>query len=520
MKIAILCCLFVFIISCYAFEFNPDDLTAKQREILSQAPARVTGVKKDADGNLQHTRDIYPNTNSPIPGTTPLPANVSKILVGWTYTFTFGSPQLQYTCQAYHAYMTWLTYINSIGGVTLNGTQYFFEMIIYNDGADCTLINILTERLITVDNVDFMFASIHPNCHNVAQIPQNYSTPYLNGGDFSLQISPYRGLNWTVGFIPLSSTLAYSCISTVYALGARTYSFFNVLSLSPTLYPIIHLGIPAPDFYNISYDLFDLGKVETEGCSYLNPFIDNWIKLQPDILIGNLGLQDAPTLLHCLNERLYHPDIYFYTGGAFPLFRVATGWEAYGHFTQGFWDVSINLPDPVFGTGATYSNLYFQLWNITAAGYDAHFANTAVVATKAIMNAQSFEKLTLLNALNSFNEYTFYGNNSFTNGTINQPYLCFQENDNGSMNVVYPTNFQGAVPAIYPYPFKYDATFLYERGAPARYRKLLTEITIPTIIGGLLIIITVLIIAFVVFKQKFIIILFPKTIDTEFDSVH
>jgi len=417
--------------------------------------------------------------------------------------------------------MTWLTFVNSNGGITLNGTQYYFEMIIYNDGADCDLINILTERLITTDNVDFMFASIHPNCHNVAQIPQNLSTPYLNGGDFALQLSPYGGLSWTVGFIPNSATLAYSCLSTVYNLGARKYSFFNVVAATPSLYLVVSLGYASlPGFYNISSDNLDLSKVETEGCDYLNPIINKWKKLQPDLLVGNMGLQDAPTLLHCLDQQLYHPDIYFYTGGAFPAFRAAAGWEAYGHFTQGFWDVSIDLPDPIFGSGANYSNLYFKLWNITAAGYDAHFANTAVVATKAILNAQSFDKQMLLNALNSFNELTFYGHNNFTKGIINQPYLCFQENENGSMNVVYPTDYPGAVPAMYPYPFKYDAQFLYERGAPARYRKLLEEITIPTIIGGLLIIITALIIAFVVFKQKFIIILFPKTIDTEFDSVH
>jgi len=244
------------------------------------------------------------------------------------------------------------------------------------------------------------------------------------------------------------------------------------------------------------------------------------MKLKPDLIVGNLGLTYATILIHCLDELLYHPDIYFYTGGAFPLFRAAVGWEGYGHFTQGFWDISINLPDPVFGYGINYTNAYYNLWNITAAGYDAHFVNSAVVATKAIMNIQSFSKPALLNALKTFNEYTFYGNNNFTNGLINQPYICFQENNNASLNVVFPTDFPNAVPAMYPYPFQYDAAFLYERGAPARYRKLLTEITIPTIIGGLLIIIIVLIIAFVVFKQKFIIILFPKTIDTEFDSVH
>ncbi len=146
---------------------------------------------------LAQTQTVIPTLDPSLP----------RIRFGRSTTFTPGSTQTAFGIRLDDAFRYWQNQTNLAGGININGTSYFVEQVVYNDGADCNTMLILYERLITVDKVDFLLAPTGFDCQRLALLAEKYGVPYLNGADSSYQrvaeTNPlYAGLQWTFTFVP------------------------------------------------------------------------------------------------------------------------------------------------------------------------------------------------------------------------------------------------------------------------------------------------------------------------------
>jgi len=410
------------------------------------------------------------------------------------------------------------------GGITINGTAYYIELVLYDDGADCSTMEILYDRLINQDQVDFLFAPVTFNCSQLALMAEAASIPYLNADDYTLSLwttdpltyPSYTKLNWTFAVLPQSSTLASTCVSALAGAGAHTYAIVNVASIPYD--DLLAAGaasafgmVPA-----INETLLDLDQITAKGCSYLNPFLDNIIKAKPDVWFFSASTE-TETLLDCMHRKKYNPKGGFiFAGGPDPS-DSKNGWQTYGYTSEQVWQFGTNFFDPVFGDLFTYLNLYQQIFNQTAESQllPALTANAATLISTVINQTQSLDHNVIRSALLAFNQTTMFGPTFFATSTVNQllyrPFLCIQLIDASNTSVVNPQTFPGAVPIVYPWKFNYPKVFLdsLHHGLSTKNRNI---IIICTIIGGVVIIAAIVAVIYLI-HSKFHLIWVPKQND-------
>jgi len=130
------------------------------------------------DAKLKLKRQSTAIKNMPVAGYIPW---------GRTHCNSTNNPQNFYTKSQHQAYVTVAYYVNEVlGGVLLNGSRYLVKDINYNDGADCTLMKIIYQRMVDVDGAKFLFAPVNPDCSVLAKFAESRGILYGNGGDYSL----------------------------------------------------------------------------------------------------------------------------------------------------------------------------------------------------------------------------------------------------------------------------------------------------------------------------------------------
>jgi ABC-type branched-subunit amino acid transport system substrate-binding protein len=391
----------------------------------------------------------------------------NTIKFGRTWTSTFGSPQTFYAINQDQGYRTWSYAVNASGGITINGTQYFIEEITYDDGADCETMNILYERLITVDQVHVLFAPVTYECESPALIAENYSIPFINAADYTLPIlqatnSTWANLMWTFTANAEYTTAGQSCVYPIWQQGARTFIGFYVVEI-PGYVPEARqaaLSLNMTELQNLTVlSLASIQDAVSGGCQYLDPFIETWKDLDPDFLIGTASVNTS-TLVDCMNRKLWHPRALWLVTP--PTFPTSQDWEALGYVQEDIWVPFGNYTDPIFGSIDQFNALFQQLWNVTGdLGYQATIATSGTMAAIAIEKAQSLDPYKIREQLLLLNMTTILGQVTLNPGTqsVARPYTCIQQISETKQTLIYP-NVSETQNAIYPWKFVYPPSFL------------------------------------------------------------
>lgn len=437
------------------------------------------------------------------------PNNLPVIKIGRTLTQTSGSSQVLWNLPYDYALQTWIYWVNTVkGGIILNNTKYLIEDYLYNDGADCETAKIIyEEQLILKDKVDILFSPLLPadSCLDIVFIAENYSKPYLNVGDWSLQyaitnLPQYKNLNWAVNLLPDYSTAASACIDPLAKSGAKTYVLAYVDYIAgfaqASIYSAFLDGMEMLD----NYTILDGNQFASEGCSYINPLIDKWKKLNPDVFIGTVYKQNSAQFLVCLHLKKFAPKGIFLWSGPAGFFdvRLEAENDGVGSLAESLYDRSFNFTDPVFDYGDNYATTFEKIAGYPV-GYEATFTNAAIMAQDCIVKKNSFDPYILIDCIKNYNGSTLYGPISIVNNQINRTYLCVQQIDKINISVIYPEGFPNYAPIIYPSNFKYTAKFLYDLDAGIRKRNLILEI----MLGGVLPFLILVTIGLIALAHKF-----------------
>jgi hypothetical protein len=412
----------------------------------------------------------YPDIN---PQAFAIPAGAPTIKMGRTWTATQGSPQEFYAITEEQGFSTAVYIINSNGGVTINGTQYYIEMITYNDGAECANMVILYERLIAVDQVHLLFNPVHYACTEIALLAEAYQIPIINTADYSLDefmdTNPsYANLFWTFSLTANYSTVGAGTVTPAYIAGARTYAIMYNPEI-PFYGPQGEAAAQAlgmrPVINTTLLSLAAQAKAQSDptaadNCSYVNQFVDQLILAQPDMFMFTFSSY-SDAFIDCMHRKQYHPPAFWNIAGA--AFTGQDVWQTAGAIGETLWVRTEIVADPFLVSNQNYEQVFSQLWNISTVandiGYQATHGAGVSIACQAVRNAQNLGRLPIVQALAALDTSTIIGPIYMINNGLNRryyhPYYATQRplTYNGTIVIVYPENVPGVQNLTYPVTF-------------------------------------------------------------------
>lgn len=460
------------------------------------------------------------------------------IKTGRTHCNSTDNPQNYYTTLNDHAYITVVYYFNEVlGGMLINGTRYLIEDINYPDGAECVIMKILYRKMVEDDGAQFLFAPTNPDCAVLAKYAEYKEIIYGNGADYSLPVLylipnatfqynynylnefpdavydiSYNNLSWVFNIMGNQTQAGYPCAiaytdpsyidqskvpqgkgpvfvkSAVFASNQQEVPYLAEQSRSAMLALGVKELMPNT---NINLDDF-----VTQGCPYLyNLFMNQWKKLNPDYVCLITGASNTSDGVNCMHEIEFQPGAT--NTPVPPIESEYETWQSQGYTNESPFFASVNFQDPIMGSLSNYVGVYTALFNVTPTFYEISISTTMIILLDCINQTQSLTSSVVRECIRTYNKTTIYGQVSFTpeHSYINRPNVCVQQqNVNGSYYVVYPKDYPGRVPTIFPYPFVYNQTFL-DNLHPRHHLGLTNEALIITFsILGFLIIVAVIVV--------------------------
>jgi len=229
--------------------------------------------------------------------------------------------------------------------------------------------------------------------------------------------------------------------------------------------------------------------------------VAKWKAVNPDILIGG-GEADAQLLAKAIRLANWNPVIILIAGIISGMATPAMNYI----FTYSDWTVNLPYHDPYFGTPLELNNAYLAYNNLSGSNGVSAVAVIAYLSVYlAIRDTQSLDSAVVRDHILTANYSTVYGLLTFddTNSFAEQPLCCQYINE--TFTIIGPDNVKqqapvfGLIPVIPKdcYPQTYDRTGF------------LLSVTLGTILPGLCIISTFIIIVILAIR-KFDLILLPK----------
>jgi len=337
-----------------------------------------------------------------------------------------------------HGWEMFIDQVNKTGGITLNGTKYEFRQVTYNDASDVTLIPILYERLLTVDNVTFLSAPYTtPLVRAAAAIANQYQVPMINHNTaFSSSLKTMMN-PWTFHMVPQGDDAVTSCAEIFVQKKIKTAVIaFPVGSESRAA--AVNTSLTAANITILLTDTLppssDIGARKSH--------ILKWKALKPDMWVGQYTddpVTSANLVLQMRQERFTPNAFYHFTMPNDASFRRTASWAGVYSFGSSLWDPNLNFPDPIYNSSKAFEQAYIKRYNVSLNGLDASAATAGVLYWYAIQAAGSLDRDAVRQALAASNAVTMYGRIQFSpNGTATGKWRCMQEQPDTTLAPIWP----------------------------------------------------------------------------------
>jgi len=502
------------------------------QEILDGIFERAEIWKKNGGGfdnptNRRFARQVISATNATLPpvrfspsidpNAIPIPPGAQTFKVGRTQPQSPGNPESIASLNAERGFRTFERIFNSNPPVW-RGKPTYLEYMVYNDGADCTNMIMLYERLVTLDGALFIQTPVHNACPIVALVAEAYAIPLINTCDYTLPFlldadPAYTGLQWTWDLTSNFWTAGDACVVPLHAAGAKSLVSFEVpespFYADQAIDSAKALGMTVP-FPKTVFSIAAAKASYNENgnphkCNYFDDFIDKVIESDPDILYGS-ALSETNQLLTCMYRRKYHPKGMVITVGQ-PAITDDDYWKSVGLLNSNTWINDANYTDQFVGSTSEFSDKFDVMWNTTerSLGYQASHGIGTGLAIHCIMKHDSTDRDVIGNCLTDLDIITALGPIKLVNGTRHylRPYICQQILDiNGTIAVVYPSEYEKVVPAVFPWIFVFAIEFLESLKVPGGLSKRDTRLIIGILVAvfGLILIAAVILL---VLKRRY-----------------
>lgn len=346
-------------------------------------------------------------------------------------------------------YELWQKEVNAKGGIKVGDKMLPVEIIYYDDQSDNQTSAKLTEKLITVDKVNFLLG------------------PFGSGATFATTAISEKYNIITIATLANAGKIYNRDFQNVFAVLAPAsrifYSFIDML----------HAQSPRPQKIAIitPNDLFPASVAEgakeyaeskgfevvyfeeyTKGVKDLSSTILKIKKSGAEVLMGTGYLEEAILTVRQLNEqKVSLKAIGFTTGPELSDFTDNLGSDADNIFGVSWWMPLMKYSDPLFGTASDYAENFRSTFKDTDLSYQGAAASQGgLLLQSAIEKAGSLDTDSVREALRSYTGSTFWGPTKWdsTGQNIAGETVTFQI-QKGEIQTVFPIEAAGADP-VYP----------------------------------------------------------------------
>lgn len=345
-------------------------------------------------------------------------------------TIKVGTAMAAYSKFAYEiedtlaAYRMWAEYVNSTGGITVNGTTYFVELIIYENkvGSDVTAE---LKKLLEVDKVDFLLAPYSSSVALNAKAPVIAAKKLMiSGGASSEQVFTVGSKYLFTVFSP-SSAWMRGCLMSTGLQGAQ--SIVTVLETGDQAAQGWCDGAQqtAKDLFMTVLDKSNITSSATSNTT-IHSLISKYVGLKPDIFVGCVNDPlNAEYIVNISKKLDFAPKAFCLTKASSQSTFIQNLQNDAMYVlgpNQWYYTVMYNNPAlPPFYGDAQYWGSTFEKKYGRKPGYQAAGAAAAgLVLHLSILSAGSLDTDKVIDAVASFSQTTFYGDIEFSRAGLNR----------------------------------------------------------------------------------------------------
>ncbi|MDX1520790.1 MAG: ABC transporter substrate-binding protein [Anaerolineae bacterium] len=336
-------------------------------------------------------------------------------------------------------YDLWADFVNNeYGGIRVGDQRYGVEMIYYDDESDPDTAANLVERLITQDQVQFLFGPYSSGLTmSTSAVAEQHNVIFIEGNGASETIFE-RGFQNLFATLTPASYYTKSAVEMLAERGVQTIAIahedaaFATSVLQGTQRWAEELGLEV-----VAVETYPVGATVAE----LDPIVTKLKALNPDAFVGGGHLNDGIAFVRSSKSLEFCPQAMVLTAGPnFPEFAEELGADAENILGPTQWEATMGWVGPYLGTPPEYDRRYQALHGSVPSYQSAESTAVGLALQAAIEAAGSLETDAVRQALRDLDIVTFYGPINFdeTGKNADKPMATGQVQE-GAFTVVAPS---------------------------------------------------------------------------------
>lgn len=304
-------------------------------------------------------------------------------------------------------YEFWQDWVNNRGGIKVGNKTYTVEMVYYDDKSDAMTSAKLTEKLITEDKVNFIFAPYSSGITTAtAAISEKYR--YITIGSLANADALYeRGYKYLFSVNPPSSREMVPIMELVVNLEPKPKTFavitadnlFSLMAAQGIQKRGKELGLQ-----EVYYGKYPLKSTD------LSPVLSMVKSKNPDLLFCGTLLEDSVLVMKQSKEIGLSPKlISFSVGPPLDEFTQVLGKDANYACGRENWAKTMNWKGGQYPGAEEYGDLFEKKYGRVATFYSASGTVAGFILQVAVEKAQSLDQDKVREAVSKLDIETLYG---------------------------------------------------------------------------------------------------------------